>query len=212
MNNHDQNYEETTLSLDRRSLMKSAVTLFGGAAASALLPNEAVAGNKSSAPRASGDTTVIASASKAIVETAAGKVSGYIRNGIFTYKGIPYAAPVGGNARFLPPAKPQPWAGIRSSKQYGPTCPQVARAGWANDEEAWLFSWDDGQPGEDCLRVNVWTPGINDNKKRPVMVWLHGGGFQAGSGQELPSYDGENLSRRGDVVVVSVNHRLGVLG
>ncbi|HMB29051.1 MAG TPA: carboxylesterase family protein, partial [Blastocatellia bacterium] len=91
-------------------------------------------------------------------------------------------------------------------------CPQVARAGWANDEEAWLFSWDDGIPGENCLRVNVWTPGINDNKKRPVMVWLHGGGFQAGSGQELPSYDGESLSRRGDVVVVSVNHRLGVLG
>jgi para-nitrobenzyl esterase len=96
--------------------------------------------------------------------------------------------------------------------QYGQVSPQVARTGWANDEEAWLFSWDDGIPGEDCLRVNVWTPGINDNKKRPVMVWLHGGGFQAGSGQELPSYDGENLAKRGDVVVVSLNHRLGLLG
>jgi para-nitrobenzyl esterase len=75
-----------------------------------------------------------------------------------------------------------------------------------------MFDWDDGRPGEDCLLVNIWTPGVHDNKKRPVMVWLHWGGFSAGSGQELKSYCGENLSRRGDVVVVSLNHRLGVLG
>jgi para-nitrobenzyl esterase len=75
-----------------------------------------------------------------------------------------------------------------------------------------MFEWDDGQPGEDCLRVNVWTPGINDNRKRPVLFWIHGGGYSAGSGQELKSYDGENLARRGDVVVVSVNHRLNSLG
>jgi para-nitrobenzyl esterase len=208
----NRSHEETSLNPGRRSLMKGAATLLGGAAASALAPDEATASVRSSASRAAGDTTVIAGAGKAVVETTAGKVGGYIRNGIYTYKGIPYASSVAGAARFQPPAKPQPWAGVRSSRQYGPTCPQVARAGWANDEEAWLFSWDDGQPGEDCLRINVWTPGVNDNRKRPVMVWLHGGGFQAGSGQELPSYDGEKLSRRGDVVVVSVNHRLGVLG
>jgi para-nitrobenzyl esterase len=175
-----------------------------------MLPYPAAAESK---PAANGyATTVSAGGGKAVVETASGKVRGYVRNGIFTYKGIPYAAPVGGEARFQPPRKAAPWAGVRSSMQYGQVSPQVARTGWANDEEAWLFSWDDGIPGEDCLRVNVWTPGVNDNKKRPVMVWLHGGGFQAGSGQELPSYDGENLSRRGDVVVVSLNHRLGVLG
>jgi para-nitrobenzyl esterase len=95
--------------------------------------------------------------------------------------------------------------------QFGDVCPQPPRAGWKNDEEAWLFSWDDGVPGEDCLRVNVWTPGIHGGK-RAVMVWLHGGGFTAGSGQELLSYDGENLSRRGNVVVVSLNHRLNVFG
>jgi para-nitrobenzyl esterase len=199
---------ESRMELDRRAMMKGAATLFGGVAASTFLPGEAEA----NAAVNGCNTSVAAAASKAEVETTAGKVSGYVRNGVFAYKGIPYAASVAGNARFQPPAKPAPWAGVRSSKQYGPTCPQVARTGWANDEEAWLFSWDDGQPGEDCLRANVWTPGINDNKKRPVMVWLHGGGFQAGSGQELPSYDGENLARRGDVVVVSVNHRLGVLG
>lgn len=191
----------------RRSLLKGAATLAGGA----LLPMSAIA--ESTATNVNGCTTTISAGSgKAIVETTAGKVSGYVRNGIFTYKGIPYAAPVAGEARFLPPAKAKPWAGVRSSMQYGQVCPQVARTGWANDEEAWLFSWDDGISGEDCLRVNIWTPGINDNKKRPVMFWIHGGGFQAGSGQELPSYDGENLAKRGDVVVVSVNHRLAVLG
>lgn len=202
---------ESIMPLGRRDLLKGTAGLLGGAAASSLFtPEEASAAPGSNANVCG--TAVVAAGAKAVVETTTGKVRGFVRNGIYTYKGIPYAAPVGGEARFLPPGKAAAWAGVRSSMQYGPVSPQVARTGWANDEEAWMFSWDDGQPGEDCLRANVWTPGINDNKKRPVMVWLHGGGFQAGSGQELPSYDGENLSRRGDVVVVSVNHRLGVLG
>ncbi len=75
-----------------------------------------------------------------------------------------------------------------------------------------MFAWDDGVQSEDCLRVNVWTAAVGDGKKRPVMVWLHGGGYTAGSGQELRSYDGENLARRGDVVVVSLNHRLNAFG
>jgi para-nitrobenzyl esterase len=204
MSRRNQNPESPKL--DRRTLLKGAASLAGGA----LLPSTLVAESKTAV---NGCSTIVSAASgKAVVETTAGKVSGYVRNGIFTYKGIPYAAPVGGEARFLPPQKAKPWTGVRSSMQYGQVSPQVERTGWANDEEAWLFSWDDGIVGEDCLRVNLWTPGINDNKKRPVMVWLHGGGFQAGSGQELPSYDGENLARRGDVVVVSLNHRLGVLG
>jgi para-nitrobenzyl esterase len=94
---------------------------------------------------------------------------------------------------------------------YGPTCPQAPRNGWLRDENAFLFQWDDGQAGEDCLRMNLRTPGL-DARKRPVMVWLHGGGWTAGSGQERPAYNGENLSRRGDVVVVSLNHRLNILG
>jgi para-nitrobenzyl esterase len=75
-----------------------------------------------------------------------------------------------------------------------------------------MFEWDDGQPGEDCLRVNVWPPAINDHGKRPVLFWIHGGGFSAGSGQELKAYHGENVAKRGDVVVVTVNHGLNVLG
>jgi para-nitrobenzyl esterase len=94
---------------------------------------------------------------------------------------------------------------------YGQVSPQGARAGWKNDEESFMFEWDDGQFGEDCLRVNVWTPGA-DNRKRPVMVWLHGGGFSAGSGQELKAYYGESIARRGDVVLVGLNHRLNAFG
>ncbi|HMX28331.1 MAG TPA: carboxylesterase family protein, partial [Blastocatellia bacterium] len=201
--------------LNRRNLMKGAAAIFGGAAASSLLPDGLLPDEltASAAATVNGcDTTVAAGDSKAIVETTAGKVRGYVRNGIHTFKGIPYAATTAGEARFQPPTKAKPWAGVRSSMQYGFLCPQQPRTGWGNDEVAWMFDWDDGRPGEDCLLVNVWTPGVNDNKKRPVMVWIHGGGFTAGSGQELKSYDGENLSKRGDVVVVSLNHRLGVLG
>ena len=155
--------------------------------------------------------TVSAADDSPVVELTSGKIRGYQRRGIFTFKGIPYADPTAGSNRFLQPQKLKPWTGVRSSMQFGDVCPQPPRAGWKNDEEAWLFSWDDGVPGEDCLRVNVWTPGIHGGK-RAVMVWLHGGGFTAGSGQELLSYDGENLSRRGNVVVVSLNHRLNVFG
>ncbi len=213
MNKPDHHEETLPPRFGRRTWMKGAAALTSGAAASALLPTSSSAETKTTRIVASACETIItASAAKGIVETTAGKVRGFARNGIHTFKGIPYAGTTAGMARFQPPVKPTPWTGVRSSMQYGQVSPQVARTGWANDEEAWLFSWDDGIPGEDCLRANVWTPGINDNRKRPVMVWLHGGGFSAGSGQELPSYDGENLSRRGDVVVVSVNHRLGVLG
>lgn len=151
---------------------------------------------------------VLASSEIAITQTESGKVGGYFFNGVYIYKGIPYAKA----ERFMPPVAPDKWSGVRSSRAYGPTCPQGKRMGWYSDEQAFAFNWDDGYPGEDCLRVNIWSKGINDGKKRPVMVWLHGGGYSAGSGQELPSYDGTNLARKGDVVVVSLNHRLNVLG
>ncbi|HEY2468208.1 MAG TPA: carboxylesterase/lipase family protein [Terracidiphilus sp.] len=193
--------------VSRRTLLKNSVI----AAAVGALPRTGSATPDYPAPAPITADRLVARTDYAVVETVTGKVRGSSCNGIFVFKGIPYAASTAGAARFLAPQKPTPWSGVRSSLTYGQVCPQPARTGWANDEEAWLFNWDDGQSGEDCLRVNIWSPGL-DHRKHPVMVWLHGGGYTAGSGQELPSYDGESLSRKGDVVVVSINHRLNVLG
>ncbi len=200
----------TDPNLGRRSVLRGAAAALLGGGATSLVTAGMPAIAESAAAR--GNPAVIAQDGAAMVETRSGKVAGYIRNGILTFKGIPYAASGEGANRFMPPLKAASWTGVRSSRQYGYVAPQGPRAGWANDEEAFMFSWDDGVQHEDCLHINVWTPAINDGKHRPVMVWLHGGGFAAGSGQELRSYDGENLMLRGDVVVVSLNHRLNVLG
>jgi para-nitrobenzyl esterase len=197
---------------NRRAILKGAAALIGGCAAGAILPASAGESRAASAKGNRPAASLLAAKDIAVVATESGSVAGYIRNGIFNFKGIPYADTTEGAQRFMPPAKPKPWPGVRSSRQYGYVCPQGPRSGWANDEEAFMFSWDDGVPSEDCLRLNIWSPRINDGVKRPVMVWLHGGGYSAGSGQELLSYDGENLCRRGDVVVVTLNHRLNVLG
>jgi para-nitrobenzyl esterase len=195
--------------IGRRAFFRNAATLAGAglvASVTSAAPKTAPQAGESGE-----EPLIVASSSKPVVETTAGKVRGYSARGILTFKGIPFAASTAGPNRFMPPAKPVAWTGLRSSMYYGQVCPQGARVGWKNDEESFMFEWDDGQPGENCLRVNVWTPGA-DNRKRPVMVWLHGGGFSAGSGQELKAYYGESISRRGDVVLVSLNHRLNVFG
>ncbi len=144
----------------------------------------------------------------AVTNTESGRVRGYIQNGIFTYKGIPYAKA----KRFEVAEKPDSWEGVRSSTMYGPVAPLLIPTTTVQDESEFIFDHDWGFPNEDCLSLNIWAPNINDGKKRPVLFWIHGGGFTTGSSHELPSYDGKNLSRKGDVVVVSINHRLNVLG
>jgi para-nitrobenzyl esterase len=146
------------------------------------------------------------STSAALVQTHSGKVAGYKDGSVLIFKGIPYARA----GRFEEP-RDTSWEGVRSSRAYGPTAPQAKRMGWYSDEQAFAFDWDDGFADEDCLRLNIWTSGLNDHK-RPVMVWLHGGGFHGGSGQEQPGYDGTNMARAKDVVMVTLNHRLNVLG
>lgn len=141
-------------------------------------------------------------------QTQYGQVAGYIESGVYTYKGIPYAQA----ERFMPAKEPKSWPGIRSCRHWGPVCPQGKNNGWRHDETAFFYQWNDGYQDEDCLRLNIWTKGLNDGKKRPVLFWLHGGGYTSGNGQEHPGYDGRNLADKGDVVVVTINHRLNVLG
>ena len=142
------------------------------------------------------------------VETGSGPVAGYIDDGVYIYKGIPY----GKAERFMPATDPEPWKDVRPSRSYGPVSPHGPRQGWYDDNQAFTMHWDDGYPDEDCLRVNVWTSRIKSDAKMPVMVWLHGGGFSEGSSQEQAGYDGTNLARDHGVVVVSLNHRLNALG
>ncbi|MCP5042675.1 MAG: carboxylesterase/lipase family protein [bacterium] len=138
------------------------------------------------------------------VETQYGKIRGSEATGIRSFKGVRFARAPTGPYRFRPPAPPEPWTGVQDATEHGPAAPQYALP-W--------FGWISaaGVPsGDDCLSLNLWTPGL-DGARRPVMVWIHGGGFMVGSGS-TGIYDGHDLARRTDVVVVSLNYRLGPLG
>jgi len=147
----------------------------------------------------------------AIAHTRYGKVQGFILRGIYHYRGIPYGADTSGKNRFMPPKPPEAWEGVRPAVWWGNSAPQNMDNRYANAWASFVDAWNYDDVSEDCLKLNVWTP-ATDDKKRPVLVWLHGGGYTNGNGIEQDGYDGENLSQKGDIVFVSINHRLGPIG
>ena len=176
-----------SLLLDRRSFLKRSSSLLAAAQAGAF-----------------GRLALGAETAGATAETSYGKVRGAVSGEINVFKGIPYGGNTAGKNRFMPPVKPVAWTGVRDALAFGPTAPQTV--GDARGRA-------DGRPAEseDCLVLNVFTPSLSGGAKRPVMVWLHGGGFSSGSGSGA-ILDGTNLAHSGDVVVVTLNHRLNVLG
>ena len=172
------------MGLDRRSFLERAALAGAGVLSGTLLTG--------------GARPVHASSSRPVVETAYGRVRGTALEGVEVYRGIRYGGVTGGPYRFMPPLPPQPWTGLHDAARNGPICPQGPAAG------------AEGRMSEDCLSLNVWTPGAGEGAKRPVMVWLHPGGFHGGAGYQ---YTGEGqLARQGDIVQVEVNHRLNVFG
>jgi para-nitrobenzyl esterase len=148
----------------------------------------------------------------AVANTEYGKVRGYVLRGINYFLGMPYGADTAGANRFMPPQKPKPWSDVFPALWWGNTAPQNMDNRYANKFASFRDHWNYDDVSEDCLRINVFTPALNDGKKRPVLFWIHGGGFTNGNGIEQDGYNGENFARFGNVVFCSINHRLGPLG
>lgn len=146
-----------------------------------------------------------------LVETTVGRLRGLRSGGIHVFKGVHYGADTGGRHRFMPPQPVAAWSGVRDATAYGPYAPQLPADRRRAYADLIAYDLQPGGMGEDCLVLNLWTPGPARGARRPVLVHLHGGGFYAGSGNS-PQFDGEMLARFGDAVVITVNHRLGAFG
>ena len=187
----------------REALLLSATAGIGVVAGQSALASDSI---KTAAHQEPGNVSTPRSA---IAKTQYGKVRGYLDGGVLTFKGVPYGATTAGENRWLPAKPPTPWMDEYPALVYGANCPQTLHT-WTGIEQTFLFDWDDGWQSEDMLKLNIWTPSLTG--KRPVMFYMHGGGFSFGSAYELPSHEGAQMARHHDVVQVSVNHRLNILG
>src|SRR6188472_202827 len=189
--------------LNRRELLR----LTTAAGVGAVIPTYGAFADTKGAP-AAGPAGTCSTPRTAVAKTQHGKVRGYVEDGVLTFKGVPYGASTGGENRWLPAKPPAPWDGEYPALIYGANCPQRLHS-WV-PEQTFLYQWTDGWQSEDMLKVNIWTPSLSGS--RPVMFYIHGGGYTFGSAYELASQDGAQMARHHDVVSVTVNHRLNLLG
>lgn len=187
----------------REALLLSATAGAGIAVAKAALASDST---KTGAHQQPGNCSTPRSA---VAKTQYGKVRGFVDGGVFTFKGIPYGQTTAAENRWLPAKPPTPWTDEYPALIYGANCPQTLHP-WTSIEQTFLQDWDDGWQSEDMLKVNIWTPDLT--ARLPVMFYIHGGGYSFGSSYELPSHEGAQMARHHNVVQVSVNHRLNILG
>lgn len=201
---------------NRRDFIKGLGVGTAAVGAGSLLPFAACSVPSSGAPEANGEAgegpVLQIGENIAVANTDCGKVKGFIMRGVYTFLGIPYGADTTGPNRFMPPVKHAPWEGVRPAVFYGNSAPQRIYDRSTTSYGAFIDHWNYDEVSENCLTINIWTNGLADGKKRPVIVWLHGGGYTSGNGIEQDGYHGENIARYGDVVYCSINHRLGVFG
>jgi len=187
----------------REALFLSATAGVSIAGATSALASDSI---KTAAHQEPGNCSTLRSA---IAKTQYGKVRGFVDGDVFTFKGVPYGQTAAGVNRWLPAKPPTPWTDEYPALVYGANCPQNLHT-WTSAEQTFIQDWDDGWQSEDMLKLNIWTPSLTG--RRPVMFYMHGGGFSFGSSYELPSHEGAQMARNHDVVQVSVNHRLNILG
>ena len=187
----------------REALILSATAGMGMAAGKHAVASDSI---KTTAHQGPGNCSTPHSA---VANTQYGRVRGFVDGGVLTFKGVPYGQTTAGENRWLPAKPPVPWTDEYPALVYGANCPQNLHT-WTSSEQTFIQDWDDGWQSEDMLKVNIWTPSLKG--RRPVMFYMHGGGFSFGSSYELPSHEGAQMARHHDVVQVSVNHRLNILG
>src|SRR5579863_3957416 len=187
----------------REALLLSATAGIGMVAGEPALASDSI---KTAAHQEPGNVSTPRSA---VAKTQYGKVRGFVDGGVTTFKGVPYGQTTAGANRWLPAKPPVPWTDELPALIYWANCPQNLHT-WTSPEQTFIQDWDDGWQSEDLLKLNIWTSSLNG--KRPVMFYIHGGGFSFGSSYELPSHEGAQMARYHDVVQVSVNHRLNILG